>query len=74
MLAEEQASFGRGEVSDLARNIINDGRWVPSDGTGGDVLTSRHNKKANVGFADGHVQSVLWQFGDVNANSRPDLD
>jgi prepilin-type N-terminal cleavage/methylation domain-containing protein/prepilin-type processing-associated H-X9-DG protein len=72
-IAEEQTSTRPGEVSDPARNIVNDGRWVPTTGSGGDVLTSRHNKKANVGFADGHAQSVPWKFGDDPANSQPAL-
>jgi prepilin-type N-terminal cleavage/methylation domain-containing protein/prepilin-type processing-associated H-X9-DG protein len=72
-IAEEQASTRPGELSDPTRNILNDGRWVPGSGGGGDVLTSRHSKKANVGFADGHAQPVTWQFGDNPNNSRPDL-
>ncbi len=69
MLAEEQTSYQPGEVSDYNSGIINDGRWVG----GSDVLTSRHSKKANVAFADGHVQPVRWQFGDDEQNSRSDL-
>lgn len=73
MIAEEQSSTRPGEVSDPNRNNINDGRWLPSEGGGGgDVLTSRHNKKANVAFADGHVSAVPWKFGDDRANTRPD--
>ena len=71
MLAEEQSVTAGLEASDPNRNIINDGRWVPSTGSGGDVLTSRHNKRANVGFADGHVQVVKWQFGDDPNNTDP---
>ena len=74
MLAEEQTSTRPGEVSDPARNIVNDGRWVPSTGGGGgDALTSRHNKKANVAFCDGHVSPVPWRFGDNVANTQPNL-
>jgi prepilin-type N-terminal cleavage/methylation domain-containing protein/prepilin-type processing-associated H-X9-DG protein len=55
MLNEEQASSTRvGDVSDTTRNPINDGRFSPN----GDALTVRHNKKADSGFADGHVASV----------------
>jgi len=69
MLAEEQTSYQPGEVSDPDAGVINDGRWV---GGGNDVLTSRHSKKADVAFADGHVQPVRWQFGDDDRNSRSD--
>ncbi len=68
MLAEEQSSYAGGEASDKTANVINDGRWVPP----GDVLTSRHNNRGNVAFADGHATAVNWKFGlDIN-NSRPD--
>jgi prepilin-type processing-associated H-X9-DG protein len=69
MLAEEQASYRANEVSDPTANIVNDGRWVGTS----DVLTSRHNKKACVAFADSHVLTVPWRFGMDAANSRPDL-
>jgi len=69
MLAEEQTSLRPGEVSDVSAGVINDGRWVPP----GDVLTSRHGKKGNVSFADGHATAVTWRFGLDRANSRPDL-
>ncbi len=69
MLAEEQASYQPGEVSEVGSGVINDGRWVG----GSDVLSSRHSKKANVAFADGHAQPVRWQFGDDVRNSKPDL-
>jgi prepilin-type N-terminal cleavage/methylation domain-containing protein/prepilin-type processing-associated H-X9-DG protein len=70
MIAEEQSSFLPSEVSDATKEIINDGRWVAN---GNDRLTSRHSKKANVGFADGHVFSVDWRFGTNVANSQPDF-
>ncbi len=69
MLAEEQTSYQPNEVSDPGAGVINDGRWVG----GSDVLSSRHSKKANVAFADGHVVPVRWQFGDDERNSRSDL-
>lgn len=69
MIVEEQSSYRRGEVSDPAINILNDGRWVAT----GDVLTSRHNKKADVGWADSHVSSVTYKFAQDTSNSRPDL-
>ena len=50
--------------------VINDGRWNPP--TGGKTLTSRHGKKGDVTFADGHVENVTWQFANNVTNSRPD--
>jgi prepilin-type processing-associated H-X9-DG protein/prepilin-type N-terminal cleavage/methylation domain-containing protein len=69
MLCEEQASYAPGEVSDPTASIVNDGRWAAP----GDVITSRHNKRGNVGFADGHVTAVPWRFGLDIANSQPGL-
>ena len=57
LLAEEQSSLRGEEVSDPAVNVINDGRWVPT----GDVITSRHNKRGDVGWADGHVTAIPWK-------------
>jgi prepilin-type N-terminal cleavage/methylation domain-containing protein/prepilin-type processing-associated H-X9-DG protein len=68
MLAEEQATNRLPEASDPSVNIINDGRWVAT----GDILTSRHSKKGDVAFADGHVVPVTWKFGRDDRNSRPD--
>jgi prepilin-type N-terminal cleavage/methylation domain-containing protein/prepilin-type processing-associated H-X9-DG protein len=68
MIAEEQTVIRGPESSDPNRNILNDGRFVPG---GSDVLTSRHNKRANIGFADGHATSAKWQFGDDIKNSDP---
>jgi prepilin-type processing-associated H-X9-DG protein len=67
--AEEQSSLKPGEVSDPTGEIINDGRWVA---TGNDRLTSRHSKKADVGWADSHVAVVTWKFAQDANNSRPD--
>jgi prepilin-type N-terminal cleavage/methylation domain-containing protein len=74
MLAEEQTSnsgsqLGSGECSVVGGSVINDGRFVPP----GDILTSRHGRKADVAFADDHVEAVTWQFGTNVNNSRPDL-
>jgi len=68
MLAEEQTVVSGPECADPNRNILNDGRFVPG---GSDVLTARHSKRANVGFADGHAQSVKWQAGDDLNNTDP---
>ena len=56
MLAEEKgsASDGPGSV------FIDDGRWQPL----GYPLTMRHAGKANVTFADGHVETVRREFAD----------
>jgi prepilin-type processing-associated H-X9-DG protein len=69
MFAEEQATHNKDEASDPTRNVVSDGRFVPS----GDALTIRHHGLANVSFADGHVLPVTPQFGTNLANSRPDL-
>jgi len=71
VLAEEQSVTVGPDCSDPNGEIIVDGRYVP--GVGNDVLTSRHEKKADVGFCDGHVESVKWQFGNDTANSDPAL-
>ena len=71
VLAEEQSMLSGPECSDPTGDVINDGRYVP--GGGNDELTSRHVRKADVGFCDGHVETVKWQFGDDTANSDPNL-
>ena len=68
MFAEEQSTLKKDEVGNTGSGVINDGRWVP----GGDSLTARHNKKGDLAFADGHVQTVPTKFGDDVNNSRPD--
>jgi prepilin-type processing-associated H-X9-DG protein len=69
MLAEEVASANNLENPTGAK-VINDGRWEPAEG---DPLTARHNGKADVGFADGHVEAVNWEFGSDVTNSMPGL-
>jgi prepilin-type processing-associated H-X9-DG protein len=62
MLAEEPATTKPNDnpTGDSAKIIV-DGRWAPSTTLGsGDLLTKRHSGKANVNFADGHAESVLW--------------
>jgi len=49
---------------------INDGRWYSGSGN---PLTIRHGGKANIAFADGHVQLVPPEFGDDITNSLPSL-
>jgi prepilin-type N-terminal cleavage/methylation domain-containing protein/prepilin-type processing-associated H-X9-DG protein len=75
MLAEEPGS-GSGRENPIADGPpVSDGRWIPNSLTGyrGDPLTTRHHGKADVTFADGHVEPVTWQFGTNAANSQLDL-
>jgi prepilin-type N-terminal cleavage/methylation domain-containing protein/prepilin-type processing-associated H-X9-DG protein len=69
MLAEEVASLNSKDNPTGAK-VINDGRWVPSEG---DPLTARHGGKADVTFADGHAELENSEFGDDITNSEPDL-
>ncbi len=69
VLPEEQSVNSGAECSVPGAGVMNDGRWDPT----ANPLTSRHNKKADVGFADGHVQPVTYKFGQMLANSQPDL-
>ena len=70
MIAEEVARLARPDNLDPQNyDILNDGRWVPSS----DTLTGRHNSKADVNYADGHVSTIKWQDGFRAENSRADL-
>jgi prepilin-type N-terminal cleavage/methylation domain-containing protein/prepilin-type processing-associated H-X9-DG protein len=81
MFAEDQTSAmdsmkpsGECSISTTDNSLakpINDGRYANSPGD--KVLTSRHGKKADVTFGDGHVEAVTWQFGTNAVNSEPDL-
>jgi prepilin-type processing-associated H-X9-DG protein len=72
MFAEEQTSklasqLNSGQCSVVGGNIINDGRFnAPSD-----IITSRHSKKGDVTFVDGHVEAVFWTFGTNVAYTLP---
>ncbi len=68
MLAEEPGSNNPNE-NPTGNGINQDGRWMPQI----DALTCRHGGKADVTFADGHVEAVDWRFGTNAVNSRPDL-
>jgi prepilin-type processing-associated H-X9-DG protein/prepilin-type N-terminal cleavage/methylation domain-containing protein len=71
MLAEEPGSYGVRESEGGDAAPICDGRWIPSDyaKNATDPLTVRHGGKADVSFADGHVEPVTPEFGaDVNNN------
>jgi prepilin-type processing-associated H-X9-DG protein/prepilin-type N-terminal cleavage/methylation domain-containing protein len=69
MLAEEVASDSSRD-NPTGASVINDGRWMPEDP---DPLTSRHNGRGDVTFADGHVEPETSDFGDDITNSKPNL-
>ena len=69
MLAEEVASDSSSD-NPTGASVINDGRWMPEDP---DPLTARHNGRADVTFADGHVEPETSDFGDDITNSKPSL-
>ncbi len=69
MLAEEVASDSSSD-NPTGASVINDGRWMPQDP---DPLTARHGGKADVTFADFHVEPETWKFGEDLNNSEPDL-
>jgi len=68
MLAEEVTTTDKSE-NPTGAAAISDGRWMPSS----DILTARHGGRADVAFADGHVEAVPWQFGNNVSNSWPGL-
>jgi len=70
MFAEEVASQRDNPDYPTYQAIIDDGRWVPTSNR----LTNRHSKKADVAFADSHVQTVDWKFGMDAKNSQCDID
>jgi prepilin-type processing-associated H-X9-DG protein len=73
MLMEEQATKKPGEAFDPAVNVLNDGRYAPNAAQTGDAPTIRHQKKCDVGFADGHVQAVKPAFARSITNCQADL-
>jgi prepilin-type N-terminal cleavage/methylation domain-containing protein/prepilin-type processing-associated H-X9-DG protein len=66
MLAEEPGTLSSRDSPNQS-SLIQDGRWVPTS----DPLTLRHGGKADVAFADDHVQPVTPEFGEDTANSLP---
>ncbi len=69
LLAEEVAAQTPADNPDPSYTaVIDDGRFLPNSNR----LTCRHNKKADVGFVDGHVTPVLWTFGTNILNSAAD--
>ncbi|HEY4983617.1 MAG TPA: prepilin-type N-terminal cleavage/methylation domain-containing protein [Verrucomicrobiae bacterium] len=76
MIAEGVAVVKPNDSPPPNAKIVETGRWQPFGGdqtTLNNFLTLRHSGKAVVTLADGHAQSVPWQFGTNAANSRPDL-
>jgi prepilin-type processing-associated H-X9-DG protein len=73
VVMEEQATKKPGEALDPTANVLNDGRYAPNAGGTGDAPTVRHQKKCDVGFADGHVQAVTAAFGRNITNCQADL-
>jgi prepilin-type processing-associated H-X9-DG protein len=73
MVMEEQATHQANEAYDPSVNVLNDGRYAPNSSATGDAPTIRHQKKCDVTFADGHVQSVLASFGRNLTNCQSDL-
>jgi len=49
------------------RTTLDDARWVPAN----NPLTDRHGGRSDATFADGHVETVLPEFGGDTANSDP---
>ncbi len=66
MIAEERGWTDDGPTLG-AGTYIDDGRWVPP----GNVLTMRHGGKADVTFADGHVETVTRAFAEQPENYEP---
>jgi prepilin-type processing-associated H-X9-DG protein len=69
VFGEEQSVNQGPEASSTTTGILNDGRWIPQ----ADILTSRHGGNADVGFGDGHVDTVNWRFGNFLTNSQANL-
>lgn len=71
MLAEEPVSTLDIPVGYPSTDDADDGRWVPASGAGaglpapwgGNTITTRHNKRGNANFADGHAQIVDHIYG-----------
>ncbi len=64
MLAEEKGAANDGPGT----AVIDDGRWLPP----GYPLTSRHRRRANVTMADGHIESVPFNYADMKHPERFD--
>ena len=78
MLSEEPAipselpATGNPAWPTPAGQILNDGNWGPTAGGGtGDTITTRHSKRGNALFADGHSKTVTWQDAEDANNIDP---
>ncbi len=74
MMAEEPTTTSAADNPQpgVGTDIIHDGRWTPSTTANGtDVLTKRHKGKADVAFADGHVEAVWWYMCTNQNNIDP---
>lgn len=61
MLAEEPVSTQDIPAGYASTAYADDGRWLPGI-TGPNTVTTRHSKRGNANFADGHAQSVDAKF------------
>ena len=61
MLVEEVAAASDSPPPPATYNLL-DGRWTPPDS-----ITTRHSKKGNANFADGHAEPIDYKFAaDTN--------
>ena len=80
LIAEEVAYLTPDDApaadQDASNGLIDDGRFIPTSRTAYTVsknfLTIRHNGKADVGFCNGHAESVQWQIATLAANTQAD--
>jgi prepilin-type processing-associated H-X9-DG protein len=71
MVVEEPGTFADGDhwSGTPIKKVPNDGHWMANF----DSLTVRHGGRAEVAFADGHVEAVKPEFGANENNSLPDF-
>jgi prepilin-type N-terminal cleavage/methylation domain-containing protein/prepilin-type processing-associated H-X9-DG protein len=65
-----------GQVALGSQWVAQCGRWEPYNAAGtalNNFLTIRHNKKADVVYADGHAAAVPWQIATNILYLKPDL-
>lgn len=70
MLAEEPTVDKGGEMPPGSSAEIDDGHWQPVP-NGNNTITTRHNKRGNVNFADGHAQTVDYKYAGMAEHSDP---
>jgi prepilin-type N-terminal cleavage/methylation domain-containing protein/prepilin-type processing-associated H-X9-DG protein len=72
MLAEEPTSTSDIPAPYAATDYADDGRWLAVAGIGnGNTITTRHNKKGNANFGDGHAQPVDSVFAADQSHIDP---